>query len=173
MVPRCSGLNEFQGFDQITAPTSHELVEASTDPQVGSQDGEHDAYDSVDQNHIYWEFVLGGGEIGDMCAQFPGAFYHPSEASMSNYMVQRIWSNASARAGHDPCVPTLPAADEPDYFNSVPESTSVMADYQGFNLRTLGITAPVGSATTIVLDLFSDAPTNGQQWQITAMDANR
>jgi len=172
MVPRCDGFGGLNGFDDVSGASSHELAEAATDPLVGGN-GARSAFSTVDNNHIFWEFVLGGGEVGDMCAQFASAFYHPTEALMSSYVVQRIWSNASAAAGHDPCVPVeTPAQGEPYYFNAVPNFGSVTATYFGQNFPTIGGVAPPATVTTIELDLFSDAPTNGEGWQVHAIDAN-
>jgi hypothetical protein len=172
VVPRCDGFGGLNGFDDVSGASSHELAEAATDPLVGGS-GDRSAFSQVDLNHIFWESVLGGGEVGDMCAQFQSAFYHPTEALMSSYVVQRIWSNASAAAGHDPCVPVeTPAQGEPYYFNSVPNFGSVQVNEFGQDISTIGGVAPPGVLTTIELDLFSDAPTNGEGWQVHAVDAN-
>ena len=171
VIPRCGNFGGFGGFDTVTATTSHELAEAVTDPFVGGN-GSRAAYGQVDEDHFFWEILLGGGEVGDMCAQFPGAFYHPSETSMASYLVQRIWSNHAAAAGQDPCVPALTAAQEPYYFNTVPNVGHVTASYRGFNFSTLGVSAPLGQSTTIELDLFSSASTKGQSWQVKAYDGN-
>jgi hypothetical protein len=173
MVPRCASFGEgLNGIDAVTGAASHELIEASTDPFVGGN-GNQVAYGQVDINHILWEQVLGGGEVGDMCAQFPGVFYHPTEASMSAFTVQRTWSNQAAAAGNDPCVPPLTAAQgEPYYFNSVPNFGEVQVNVEGQDFSTIGGTAPVNTPTTIELDLFSNASTMGESWQVHAYDAN-
>jgi hypothetical protein len=172
VVPRCPSLGALSGVDVITGAASHEIAEAATDPEVGSTHGEHDAYTNLDTNHLFWGVVLGGDEVADMCAQFPDAFYHPSEASLSPYMVQRIWSDKQASLGHDPCQPTLASTAEPFYFNAMPEQTTVQAVYFGQNFPTLGVVAPQNQPTQIIFDLFSTAPTDGQDWQVSAFDAN-
>src|SRR5262249_23259800 len=94
MVPQMSKL------DLVTSATSHELIEASTDPQPKITP----TYAFVDDEHFYWkDFFL--SEVGDMCAQEPFAFFTPTDVG---YMVQRSWSNQAAKAGHDPCVPADP-----------------------------------------------------------------
>jgi len=173
VLPRCGSFGQMSGFDALSGPASHELAEAATDPEVGSPGGAHAAFAQVDLNHIFWELMLGGGEVGDMCAQFPGAFYHPAEASMSTYMVQRIWSNKAAAAGQDPCVPTLAPAQEPYYFNAMPELQAIQAHYQGATLPTLGLQIPVGQSATLTLDLFSTSSTAPNDWQISAVDGNQ
>jgi len=158
VMPRCAKFGGLTGIDAVTATTSHELIEASTDPYP--QDQNNAAYGQVDDNHIIWEFVLGGGETGDMCAQNIDSFFKPSD--IGNY-VQRNWSNKAAAAGHNPC---QPSAGLP-YFNSMPvlnEKVSVAGQ-----LTTKGVTIPVGSSKTIEVDLFSDANT-GAAWTVTALD---
>ena len=160
VMPRCAKFGGLSGVDAVTATTSHELIEASTDPYP--QDQGNAGYAQVDDNHIIWEFVLGGGEVGDMCAQNQDSFF--KDATIGNY-VQRSWSNASALAGHNPC---QPSAGLP-YFNSMPvlnEKVSV----GGGQLTTKGVTIPVGQSKTIEVDLFSDANT-GAPWNVTAIDA--
>ncbi len=167
VIPRCGSFGAQTGFQAITATTSHELAEAATDPVAVNP-----AYAQVDDNHLLWASVLGGGELGDLCAQSAGAFYQPTEAALSKYTVQRIWSNKAAAAGHDPCAPALPTSLEPYYFNTVPNFGTVAISYRGQQFSTLARSVPVGTTSTIELDLFSDAPTGGQQWQITLIDAN-
>jgi hypothetical protein len=162
VIPRCANFGGLTGIDAVTGAESHELVEAATDPYPMSQP----AYGQLDDDHAYWMFILGGGEVGDMCAQDPRAFTKFPELS---YTVQRIWSNMSATAGHDPCVPPLPANEV--YFNSVPElndSITIGAGGQSFTMK--GVQIPVGQTKTVTLDLFSDASTAGP-WSIKVIDA--
>ena len=109
--------------------TSHEFIEAATDPHVGTGT----AYYMEDQ---LWS--LEGGEVGDLCVTQDSS----DEYQESGFTVQRIWSNIAAKASHDPCVPA-PAGDI--YFNVAPSSET-------FNLK-------VGAKKTIQLTAFSDAPT--------------
>ena len=103
LVPRC-------GTEEITTvATSHELIEASTDPHVGSGT----AYYMQDQ---LWS--LEGGEVGDLCVTEDNS----DEYQESGFSVQRSWSNIAAKASHDPCVPA-PAGDI--YFNVAPSHRAV------------------------------------------------
>jgi len=154
VIPECGTFGNLVGANAETATTSHELIEASTDPYPDAQP----AYVQVDDDHINWEFFLGGGEIGDMCAQFPDSFYVPPDF---DFEVQRFWSNQSAKAGHDPCQPSTGSA----YFNTMPVFTDSVTT-RG-NTVTKGIMTPVGTPKTIELDLFSDAPTSGP-WTVSA-----
>src|SRR5262249_42285690 len=111
VVPRCPSFGHLHGVDALTAAESHELIEAATDPYPMT----NPAFLEPDQAHLSWLLALGGGEVGDMCAQSPGAFTKFAELP---YVVKRSWSNTAAMNSHDPCVPAPP--DEV-YFNSVPE----------------------------------------------------
>jgi hypothetical protein len=123
LVPRC-------GAEEITTvATSHEFIEASTDPHVGSGT----AYYMQDQ---LWS--LEGGEVGDLCVTQDNS----DEYQESGLSVQRSWSNIAAKASHEPCVPA-PAGDV--YFNVAPAT-------EQFPLK-------VGATKTIALTAFSDAPT--------------
>jgi hypothetical protein len=158
VIPSCSNFHALSGIDMITAAASHEIAEASSDPFPAET---LTGYSDVDQNHIVWDFVLGGGEIGDMCAQYPDAFFKPAGF---DYYVQRIWSNAAALAGHDPCVP----ADAPVYFNSAANlPDTVTLPFGGFT--TQGVKVLTGDTATVEIDLFSDGATSGP-WTVTATE---
>jgi hypothetical protein len=159
VMPRCSTFGPLKGLDAVTGAESHEIVEAVTDPQPQ----QFPAYGQVDDAHLYWELALGGGETGDMCAQFPNIF--TKFADIPKYTVQRTWSNASAMAGHDPCVPV--PLNETAYFNAVPVlPDSIM--FPGFG-TVKGVNIAVGDSKTIDVDLFSDADTGGP-WDVEALD---
>jgi hypothetical protein len=157
VMPRCSGWGP-STLDTTTSAASHEFIEASTDPYPQT----NGAYTQVDDDHILWEFVLGGGETGDMCAQFSASYVTPPDLG---FMVQRAWSNASAKAGHDPCQPS----DKTPYFNAMPVLTDKI-DIGGQG-TTKGVHIPIGSSATIEVDLFSDADTGGP-WTVSAADTS-
>ena len=157
VVPRCSGFGS-SVLDATTSAASHEFIEASTDPYPQT----NTAYGQVDDAHILWEYVLGGGETGDMCAQFSASYVKPTDLG---FLVQRAWSNTAASAGHDPCQP----ADHSPYFNSMPVlKDDISLGGQG---TTKGVHIPVGSTGTIEVDLFSDADTGGP-WTVSASDTS-
>ena len=160
VIPRCQGLGGLTGLDDVTGASSHEFIEAATDPLPQSMTP---AYGQVDDDHLIWEFLLGGGETGDMCAQNPGAFYKPQGF---NYTVQRSWSNQQAAASHDPCAPALGTP----YFNSAPVLDDVInLNIGGQSITTKGVKIPVGQSKVVELDLYSDAPTSGA-WTVKALD---
>lgn len=68
------------------------MIEAVTDPFPDSQPG----YGQVDEGHLYWAFVIGGGELGDLCAQDRDAF---TKFPGLDYVFQRSWSKGQCGAG--------------------------------------------------------------------------
>ena len=162
VIPRCGNFAGFTGVNTLTATSSHEIVEAATDPYPQT----NPAYADADNAHFYWELVLGGGEVGDMCAQNPGAF---QEFPYLNYVVQRIWSNKAALKGTDPCQPEL--ANEV-YFNSPPVENDMFSISLGFGdtVTMSGINVAVGGSRTVDMDLFSEAATSG--WSVQVQDGS-
>ena len=159
VFPRCASAGALTGFDALSAAISHELVEAATDPSVETQP----AWSFTDVDHLIWSF-LPGAEIADMCDLEPSSF----QRLVGPYVVQRSWSNASARAGHDPCVP--PLADP--YFNAAPVVTTQQQITLGSKvLTTDGLSLALGETKTIALRLFSDGPT--ADWSVDAVDTDQ
>jgi hypothetical protein len=149
VVPRCTGLNGLSDLATATSSTSHELVEAATDPSPHQQP----CYVSTDSPS--WD-LIGGGEVADLCTfQVPSAI----QLDQTPYFAQRIWSNAAAAASHDPCVPAQAGA----YFNSAPRITQ-STDYYGSPMPA--VLMHQGDEATVELDLFSDRPTPG--WHLSA-----
>jgi len=148
------------GFDFVSDISSHEMAEAATDPMVDT------ANEGLDYAHTAWQAPNGGAaEVGDMCEYDPQAYIHPTEAALSSFVVQRIWSNASFAAGHDPCVPALPGEV---FYGAVPVlpdriDTGDIGVQGGGEVAgsTPGVRVPVGGSTTIELAIFSDGPTGG------------
>jgi hypothetical protein len=160
VIPQCATFGAWKGIDALTSTTSHELIEAATDPYPRT----NPAFAGLDADHFYWLYALGGGEIGDLCAQDPASFYRSPEIG---YVVQRTWSNQEALAGHDPCVPARGTAS---YFNAAPElgdMITLAVGQQSFSF--LGAQIAVGSSKTIPIDLFSDGDTGGT-WTVSAHD---
>ena len=157
VMPTCGDFDGLTGIDAITAAESHELIETCTDPYVATRP----AYAEPDDAHLYWIAATGdASELGDMCALDLASFTKFPEL---DYVVQRSWSNASALAGHDPCVPPLPGEV---YFNAAPEmSDPVSFEIEGQTAGVVGIHVPVGKTRKVYLDLFSDAATPGP-WSV-------
>jgi hypothetical protein len=98
-VQRCSTAE----LDDLTTTASHEIAESATDAFAGwtlpstNPPWSASAWSSLQQGKI---------EVGDLCS---GTF-----TTEGGYTYQRIWSNAAAASGGDPCVPE-PSAP---YFNT-------------------------------------------------------
>jgi hypothetical protein len=165
VIPTCG-----TSVDGLTSVVSHEWVEAATDPYLTSggtftlNGGPNAAFYSVDGDHLVWD-LLGGGEAGDQCEPEAAPIYvTPTDVG---HQVQRTWSNASAAASHDPCVPGITGA----FFDSapvLPETVTFTSSITG-TITTKGVTIPVGQSKTIEVDLFSDGDTGGP-WTVTADD---
>jgi hypothetical protein len=158
IVPQCGG-----SVGETTLSASHELVEAATDPYPQTQP----AYVGFDDNHAAWDFFQQfQDETGDACE-----FYRDSTMSSTSsfpFVVQRQWSNASAKAGHDPCVP----AAHGTYFNVTPlELEQIDLDLSalgGGKTKSKGYKVPVGQTKTIPLGFYSDGPM--ADWTIKAVE---
>jgi len=165
VIPTCGPL------PTITETLSHEWVEASTDPFLTASGtftlsgGPTAAYYSPDQDHIIWS-LLGGGEAADLCGTEGDAIYI-SVPAFGNDWVQRTWSNASAAASHDPCVPPITTP----FFDSAPVLTETVTFDSALtgSVTTKGVTIPQGQSKTIEVDLFSDGDTGGP-WTVSADD---
>jgi hypothetical protein len=133
--------------DELSITLSHELAEASTDPFPFSSPG----FAGADDDHVVWQF-LAGAEVADMCeflddvkVTFPGVA-HP---------FQRIWSNAQAKNGHEPCVPA-PAGEI--FFSSIPVlDEDVSLGGGGGAIHTKGAIIAVGETKTVDVQLYSES----------------
>jgi len=155
LLPRCSSTN----IDSVTTATSHELVEAVTDPFPYT----NGAFQNVDPDHFVWGSTP-GGELGDMC-EYVGL---ADQRLVGTFAVQRTWSNAAARAGHDPCVPALTTP----YLGAAPqldELVTIDLGNQSGVVSTKGVQVPLGMSKTVEVALFSDAPAD--DWTVKATDA--
>ena len=158
VVPDCGPVptRTTTALDSVTSIASHELIEAATDPLWSSF-----AWVTLDAAHAVWSFDP-GVEVGDMCAFQPQSY----QRLVGSYVVQRSWSNASAAAGHDPCVPPLAQP----YFNAIP----LFPDQVPINgvpgslgpVTTSGVKVAVGASATIPVQLFADGPTTA--WTVDA-----
>ncbi len=189
-----------QGYSLATATqsVSHELIEAATDPHVNDPayrgfDSDHLAWD------IFQQFF---DEVGDACEFYYGAsgsFYSESfpnvtyvdagsgdagdggaggdaallaDAGSTMFNVQRTWSNVSATAGHDPCVPT---PGTPYYSVSPMNLETIHLNLAGgggsSNVITKGYSIPPGTTKTFPIAFHSDGPTSGP-WTVSAREGN-
>ncbi len=144
----------------ILTATSHELVEAATDPlQVGNP-----AYTDVDAAHAAWSILYGGPgnfEVSDACTAIDGTdFFVPPDVGAP---IARWWSNAAMRGFHDPCVPAKPNA-VPYFAALLPDDEDVGLDVGLAHIATKGINVHVGVPRTVEVRFASDAKTDA--WSI-------
>jgi hypothetical protein len=147
-------------FDSLTAATSHEVVEAATDPY-----GDSPAFLFVDAGHVGWTWHPPTQEVADMCDWDKNSF---GRVDGLDYAVERIWSNAAAAAGQDPCRPAPPGSV---FFNGMPVLNQVVpirAPWGGWSGQTLGVPIAVGTSATIDVQLFSSGPTT--PWKVRGAD---
>ncbi|GAC1352636.1 MAG: hypothetical protein NVSMB1_17490 [Polyangiales bacterium] len=135
----------FGGIERVTTASSHELIEAATDPLPLT----HPTYQHPDDAHLVYSLVS-GGEVGDLCTR-PSASFVPEGYP---FWVQRSWSNLASLNHHDPCVPAAPGV----YFNAIPDLPDTVDIKSFFGHKTRGIRIPIGESRTITLDLVSDGP---------------
>jgi hypothetical protein len=83
---------------------------------------------------------------------------------VGNFLVQRQWSNQSAAAGHDPCVPVLTTP----YVNASTHLPSISIDLGGGPFMTRAVSVPQGQTKMVDIDLYSDAP--APDWQVEVYD---
>ncbi len=157
VLPRCKG-DDQSGLASLTLAASHELIEASTDPQPETMP----AYSFPDANHIGWGLFV-GAEVGDMCElDNDDAYVAPGFP----WVVQRIWSNRAAWAGETPCIP----ADSSSYFYA----TAVPTDIATLNLTGTpqsypAVHVPVGTTGTVAVQVVSNGSGSGTM-QLQAID---
>ena len=158
VITRCDPFLGLDGIDFVTAGLSHEWLEAATNPFYAS----NPAFNGAAGEDSDW-IIATGGELGDMCATTPSVYFKPDDFP---FTVQRSWSNASAAAGHDPCVPLRA---EP-YFSAVPAVLEKVATGGAIdNDKSRGVVVPAGGSRTVDITLFSDGPTKGP-WTVKAVD---
>lgn len=119
VVPRCGDL------DDVTATASHEILEATTDPDPSRR-----GFAFAGGSEIAG-FTAAGVEPVDPCGLLTRNAHRVREGELT---VQRAWSNAAAARGTEPCVPADPQA--PPYLALLPERPAV-------RLRTPGERAVV------------------------------
>ena len=154
-------------LDAVTAAASHEIAETATNPRDLSEGTDLGLVD-FDSMHLAYQISTGDNEVGDLCeGRADSVFLGPADLPVS---LQRLWSNKSASAGHDPCVP---APAEP-YYNVTPldpETVSVFVDTDSTASTSLGYRIGIGAKKTIKVGFYSDAAVPGP-WTLTAVEGN-
>ncbi|HEY3819286.1 MAG TPA: hypothetical protein VGL81_19085 [Polyangiaceae bacterium] len=157
VIPECVTETATE-LQTTTSAASHEMIEAVTDPLPLTSTP---AYLEVDAAHHFYSVVLGGGEVGDLCAQWPASFFVPDDLA---YTVQRTWSNAAVAAGRDPCQPEL---DGETFFNAVATLTDTVHVGNGALVATtLGVAIAPGTSRTVDVTLYSEGDVG--PWTVSA-----
>lgn len=155
-----------EGVTQFaTQVGSHELGEAATDPYPGSMPGYY-GYD--DAHWAFAPFLSYQYENGDACE-----FFGDSVASFTKppFVLQRLWSNLSARTGHNPCVPNT----DP-YFSVTPlDMVDITIHDQSpaspnRKIVTKGYAMKVGQAASVDFGFYSDGPV--PKWTVEAVEGS-
>ncbi len=142
--------------EEATETATHEIAEAATDPHTNSDL----AWTGFDADHYAWElFQQRQDEDGDACEFYEDVYYNDSAVGG---FVQRLWSNKSAKAGHNPCVP---APAEP-YFNVTPLAQEMITTTgtTGLMHTTKGFRIAVGASKEFAVGYYSDATT--EDWNV-------
>jgi hypothetical protein len=173
VVPSCNFGGTPTVADQTTESMSHEINEASSDPQPEANSPGYVGF--TNDTFAFDYFQAFQDEDADACEFFTtgpdSSFYEEIETSPPfDYWVQRIWSNSSALAGHNPCVPV----PQDVYFNVTPlnlaDVTVVLpAEVTGgaaSSETTKGYVIPPGTSGQFQVGFYSDAATSGP-WKIT------
>jgi hypothetical protein len=149
----------------VTATAAHEIIESVTDPLPDVAPG----WLYFDPQHYSFEMYNDEqDELADACENYLSSYY--LEGADLPFYVQRTWSNESAAAGHDPCVPLAPS--EPYYNISIsePDTLTVTAE-DGTRHSSEGYRIAPGSTRTIPFTFVSDVPTDGG-WFLSAIEGN-
>lgn len=165
IAQNCRAASDPPLADYATSTAAHEIAEASTDPYPGTSD---EALTDWDDAHGWaWDLLRikqgEDGENGDACDFYKDSVY--TERADLPFAVQRLWSNASAAAGRDPCVP----APDRAYINVVPQgldAVSVLVNRK--KVATRGLLVQPGKTRSIALGFASDRPTGA--WNITVVE---
>lgn len=163
VMPRCEAGTYALFYTTVAA--THEITSAVTDPDGADPHGTLGWW-GMDDDHRIWEISQWGfgGEHADVCEGFHFINIYPAGFP---YGVQRVWSNAAARAGQDPCVPHYSGET---YFVGIPIlEDSVDIHYGQSTVRTKGARIPLGESRTIEVLLHAEHP-NTPAWTVTAMD---
>jgi hypothetical protein len=157
-------------FAPLDLAASHEVAEAATDSCIGGCQGFSVGFDQYAWSAIGLFGsgpslqVFGSGEVADLCETGDDGFTVPGTL----FDVQRVWSNAAMRAGHDPCVPETHVGAP--YFNAMPALPDAIdfALDANSSVETRGVQVPMGRSRVVELDLYSDADTHGP-WNLTTI----
>jgi hypothetical protein len=117
---------------QLTRDASHEIVEAATNPRQGGFNFNETAAPNASDIWAVWNG--GDVELADLC-EGTRIFESAAGSPSAGWELQRIWSNQSALAGGDPCVPALA---DPYYSVNIPNDWYAVAPGQSVAIPVTG-----------------------------------
>jgi hypothetical protein len=162
VLESCHDTTDVVTFSTETA--SHEMIESATDPHIQSDL----AWTGFDHDHLAWDIWQDWqDEVADACEYIPDADY--AETAPFAYTVQRFWSNASASAGHNPCL-RVPSQS---YFNVTPLDVApitVTVDDVTGSTTTKGFEIPVGTTKTIRYGFYADGASD--DWSVQFVEGD-
>lgn len=150
VMPQCGGI------DELTYASSHEFIEAATDPYPN----QGPTYQLTDDGHLPWSLVA-GGEVADLCEFNEDAHFFPQGFPWN---VQRSWSNSEAFLGRDPCAPS----SSTPYIVAIPDQPDVVHLY-GNGRAMKGIKLSPGDTTTVGLHMHAPVSTT-PAWSVSVKD---
>ncbi len=143
VMPRCQGFGGLSDLDELTGSSSHEFVEAATDPFPISEPG----HPQPEADGIAWA-IAAGGENADLCTFDQEAFFQPTGYA---FTVQRAWSNSAAFKGLDPCAPQPGGT----YFGgALILQDKVTIDLGDGPVQATGLSMAVGSTKSVQVRIF-------------------
>ena len=153
----CAG-GGLTALQNLTETANHETVEAASDP-LGT------GFAQADDDHAAWTYTT-DGEVADFC-EYADTANLLAPTGMT-YAIQRTWSNAEARAAHDPCVPGA----LPDYYQTMPDAfDTVTVSLFGSNTTTHATKIAKGATGTLTLRVYANGSYTGP-FQVTLQDWN-
>jgi hypothetical protein len=154
VMPDCgdtaTGLDVNQFIEQAA---SHEFIEAATDAFPITDPAYQLASSATDPWFSFFRFEV---EVGDLC-EVPAITY-----TETGHVAQRIWSNAGAAAGGDPCIPADPSmpyyntSATPNLVQHVAPGATVQIQLQPWSLAPVAnweVSAQVRTPTTLTPNL--------------------
>ncbi len=152
VVAKCTYAPQGDGY--LTRRVSGLLVDTATNPLPETAP----AFAGADPRGVGW-FLGSGAEVSDRCSS------EDQTGLLDGFAVARSWSNSSATAGREPC---LPAPSVP-YFNAEP----VFPDMVPMLVGNKQVEAPalvlgLDEERTIEVDAFAEA---AMDWTLEAQDA--
>ena len=146
VMPRCSGFGNLSDLEELTSSSSHEFVEAASDPFPLTEPG----WVEPDLGGYGWGLIA-GDENADMCSFEEDSYFQPANYP---FTVARSWSNSQVFKGLDPCAP----APTGDYFGGALLLTDqVTIDIGNGPVKATGVKVAVGQTTTVKVRAFGGA----------------